>query len=519
MGQFGIGQAVTRIEDQRLLTGGGRYTDDLNFDGQAYAFILRSPHAHAEIAGVDTSAAKSAAGVLLVLTGDDVAAEGIDPMPCMVPITNLDGSDRSDTYRPILAQSRVRHVGEPVAAVIAETLYQARDAAELIEVNYSELPSTTDTFGSTLDGAAQLYDEAANNICFDWGKGDQEATEAAFADAARVTTLELINNRVVVNSMEPRGAIGEHDAATGRSTLYSSSQGTYWLRDTIGDTILKIGKENLRVVTGDVGGGFGMKIFPHPEQPIVVWAARKLQRAVKWTADRSEGFMSDVQGRDHVTKAEMAMDEDGRFLALRVTTYANLGAYLSHFSTFIPTDAGTGMLNGLYTIPTIWANVKGVLTNTVPTDAYRGAGRPEAIYCVERLVDKCARELGIAPDEIRRRNFVKPEQLPYTTALGDTFDSGEFTAIMEAGMGRADWTGFAARRDESAGRGKLRGIGMATYVETCGGGFPETADVKFDTDNDHITIYIGTVTNGQGHDTSYKQIMSDRLGIDTDNLT
>ncbi|MCZ6508982.1 MAG: xanthine dehydrogenase family protein molybdopterin-binding subunit [Alphaproteobacteria bacterium] len=519
MGQFGIGQAVTRIEDQRLLTGGGRYTDDLNLDGQTYAFILRSPHAHAEIAGVDTSAAKSAAGVLLVLTGDDVAAEGIDPMPCMVPITNLDGSDRSDTYRPILAQSRVRHVGEPVAAVIAETLYQARDAAELIEVNYSELPSTTDTFGSTLDGAAQLYDEAANNICFDWGKGDQEATEAAFADAARVTTLELINNRVVVNSMEPRGAIGEHDAATGRSTLYSSSQGTYWLRDTIGDTILKIGKENLRVVTGDVGGGFGMKIFPHPEQPIVVWAARKLQRAVKWTADRSEGFMSDVQGRDHVTKAEMAMDEDGRFLALRVTTYANLGAYLSHFSTFIPTDAGTGMLNGLYTIPTIWANVKGVLTNTVPTDAYRGAGRPEAIYCVERLVDKCARELGIAPDEIRRRNFVKPEQLPYTTALGDTFDSGEFTAIMEAGMGRADWTGFAARRDESAGRSKLRGIGMATYVETCGGGFPETADVKFDTDNDHITIYIGTVTNGQGHDTSYKQIMSDRLGIDTDNLT
>ena len=519
MGQFGIGQAVTRIEDQRLLTGGGRYTDDLNLDGQAHAFILRSPHAHAEIAGMDISAAKTAAGVLLVLTGEDVAAEDIGPLPCMVPITNIDGSDRTDTYRPILAQERVRHVGQPVAAVIAETLHQARDAAELIEVDYSELPSTTDTYLSAQDGAPQIYDAAANNICFNWGKGEQEKTEAAFANAARVTTLELINNRVVVNPMEPRAATADYDSESGRSTLYTSSQGTHWLRDPIGDMILKIGKENLRVVTRDVGGGFGMKIFPHPEQPIAVWASRKLERAVKWTADRSEGFMSDIQGRDHVTRAEMAMDNDGKFLALRVTTYANLGAYLSHFGTFIPTDAGTTMLNGLYTIPTIWANVKGVLTNTVPTDAYRGAGRPEAIYCIERLVDKCARELGIAPDEIRRRNFVKPEQLPYTTAMGDTFDSGEFVEIMDAGMARADWASFAARRDDSARRSKLRGIGMATYVETCGGGFPETADVKFDTDNDHITIYMGTVTNGQGHDTAYKQIMSDRLGIDTDNLT
>jgi carbon-monoxide dehydrogenase large subunit len=519
MGQFGIGQAVTRIEDQRLLTGGGRYTDDLNLDGQAYAFVLRSPFAHAEIAGIDTSAATAADGVLLVLTGEDVAADDIDPMPCMVPITNIDGSERTNTYRPILAQERVRHVGQPVAVVVGETLHQARDAAELIEVDYNELPSATNTFGATQDGAPQLYDDAANNICFDWGTGDQEKTDAAFANASHVTTLELINNRVVVNSMEPRAATADHDTSSGRTTLYTSSQGTHWLRDAIGDMILKIGKENLRVVTGDVGGGFGMKIFPHPEQALVVWAARKIQRAVKWTADRSEGFMSDIQGRDHVTKAEMAMDDDGKFLAMRVTTYANLGAYLSHFGTFIPTDAGAGMLNGLYATPTIWVNVKGVLTNTVPTDAYRGAGRPEAIYCVERLVDKCARELGLSPDEIRRRNFVKPEQLPYTTALGDVFDSGEFTAIMEAGMGRADWDGFAGRRDESASRDKLRGIGMATYVEKCGGGFPETADVKFDTDNDHITIYIGTVTNGQGHDTAYKQIMSDRLGIDTDNLT
>jgi len=519
MGQFGIGQAVTRIEDQRLLTGGGRYTDDIAVDGQAHAFILRSPHAHAEISHLDAKAAKAAPGVLAVLTGEDVAADGIASMPCMIPIKNIDGSSRTDTYRPILAQGRVRHVGQPVAAVIAETLAQARDAAELIEVSYRPLPATTDTYGSAQPGAPQLFDETANNLCFDWGKGDKVATDAAFAKAARVTTLDLINNRVVVNSMEPRAATAVYDAASDRSTLYTSSQGTHWLRDAIGDMILKIGKDKLRVITGDVGGGFGMKIFPHPEQPIVVWASRKLRRPVKWTADRSEGFMSDVQARDHVTRAEMAMDADGNFLGLRVTTYANLGAYLSHFGTFIPTDAGAGMLNGLYRIPAIWVNVKGVLTNTVPTDAYRGAGRPEAIYCVERLVDKCARELGVAPDAIRRRNFVTSEELPYKTALGDTFDSGEFAAIMEAGMARADWAGFAKRRDDSARRGKLRGIGMATYVEKCGGGFPETADVRFDTNADHITVYMGTVTNGQGHDTSYKQIMSHRLGVDTDDIT
>ena len=275
----------------------------------------------------------------------------------------------------------------------------------------------------------------------------------------------------------------------------------------------------MQVITGDVGGGFGMKIFPHPEQPIVVWAARKLKCPVKWSSDRGEGFMSDIQARDHETVAEMAMDETGKFLGLRVTTHANLGAYLSHFGAFIPTEAGTGMLNGLYSIPCIWANVKGIHTNTVPTDAYRGAGRPEAIYCIERLVDKCGREMGLSQDEIRRRNFINPDQLPYTTALGDVFDSGEFANIMDAGMKRADWSGASSRQEDSLNRGKLHGIGMATYVEKCGGGNAEVADIKFDTANDHITIYIGTVTTGQGHDTAYKQIMSHRLGIDTDNIT
>jgi carbon-monoxide dehydrogenase large subunit len=517
MGQFGIGQAVERIEDQRLLTGGGNYADDVRLDGAAHAFVLRSPHAHAAIAALDTAAARTAPGVLLVLTGDDVAADGLGPLKCMNPVRNIDGSDRSDTYRPILAQQRVRYVGDPVAMVVAETLAAARDAAELIEVEYDMLPATADTFGSAQPGAPQIWDDAPDNLCFDWGKGDRDATEAAFAKADHVTRLELVNPRVVVNPMEPRAAIGDFDPATGRATLHTSSQGTHVLRGAI-SALLNIEAEKLRVVTGDVGGGFGMKIFPHPEQPLAVWAAMKLGRPVRWTSDRTEGFMSDIQGRDHVTHAEMAMDKDGHFLGLRVTTWANLGAYLSHFGTFIPTEAGTNMLNGLYALPAVWANVKGVLTNTVPTDAYRGAGRPEAIYCIERLVDKCAREIGLTPDEIRRRNFIAPDQLPYTTKFGDVYDSGEFTAIMETAMERADWAGIGGRRDAARAGGKLRGIGMATYVERCGGGNPEVADVKFDPDSDSITFFIGTMSNGQGHDTSYKQIMSDRLGIDTDRM-
>ena len=517
MGQFGIGQAVERIEDQRLLTGGGRYADDYRLPHQSYAYVLRSPHAHAAIRSIDVAAAKAAPGVLLVLTGDDVEADGLGPLKCMNPVKNIDGTDRTDTYRPVLAQDRVRYVGDPVAFVVAETLAAARDAAERIEVDYDILPATTDTYRSAQAGAPQIWPEAKNNICFDWGKGDRDKTETAFAKAAHVTRLDLLNPRVVVNAMEPRAAIGDFDRATGKATLYTSSQGTHVLRGAVA-ALLNIEPDKLRVITGDVGGGFGMKIFPHPEQPLAVWAAMKLGRPVRWNSDRTEGFMSDIQGRDHVTHAEMAMDNDGHFLGLRVTTWANLGAYLSHFSTYIPTEAGTNMLNGLYALPAIWANVKGVLTNTVPTDAYRGAGRPEAIYCIERLVDKCAREMGLTPDEIRRRNFIAPDQLPFRTQLGDTYDSGEFTAIMETSMQRADWAGFAARRKAAKAQGKLRGIGLATYVERCGGGNAEVADVRFDTDADTITFFIGTMSNGQGHDTSYKQIMSDRLGIDTDSM-
>ncbi|WP_178130375.1 molybdopterin cofactor-binding domain-containing protein [Reyranella sp. CPCC 100927] len=518
MTKFGIGQSTTRVEDPRLLTGGGRYTDDTRLEEKAArAYVLRSPHAHAAIRAIDTAAAKKAPGMLLVLTGDDVKAAGFGDLPCLVPIQNRDGSMRGDTQRPMLAQGRVRHVGDPVALVVAETLEQAKDGAELIDVDYDPLPAVVDTYGAAEKGAPQIWDQIKGNECFDWEMGNQKATDAAFAKADRVVKLRLVNNRLVVNSMEPRGAICTYDAAGDRSTLWVSSQGVNVIRPYVADMVLKIGLDKLRVRTGDVGGGFGMKIFVHPEYPMVVWASRTLKRTVKWIPDRQEGFLSDVQGRDHVSFAEMALDKDCRFLGLRVTTYAALGAYLSHFSAFIPTMAGTGMLAGLYQTPAIYVNVKGVMTNTVPTDAYRGAGRPEAAYLLERFVDHIARETGLTPDEIRARNLVRPDQIPWTTALGDVMDSGKFETVMRKAMDQSDWKGFAARRAESKKRGKWRGIGLATYVEKCGGGTPDTAVIKFN-DDDTLTAYIGNQTNGQGHETLYTQILSDKLGIDADRI-
>ncbi len=518
MTKFGIGQSATRVEDPRLLTGGGRYTDDTRINGAAArAHVLRSPHAHAVIGKLDASAAKKAPGVLLVLTGEDVKAAGFGDLPCLIPIQNRDGSMRGDTPRPMLAQGRVRHVGDPVALVVAETLEQARDAAELIEVDYDPLPAVVDTWAAAQPGAPLVWEDIKGNECFDWEMGNRKATDEAFAKADRVVKLRIVNNRVVVNSMEPRGAIAEYDAADDRSTLWVSSQGVSVIQPYVADMVLKIGQVKLRVRTGDVGGGFGMKIFVHPEYPMVVWASRLLKRAVKWIPDRQEAFQSDVQGRDHVSFAEMALDKDCRFLGLRVTTYAALGAYLSHYSAFIPTMAGTGMLAGLYQTPAIYVNVKGMMTNTVPTDAYRGAGRPEAAYLLERFVDHVARETGLTPDEIRARNLVRPDQIPWTTALGDTMDSGNFEAVMRKAMEQADWKGFAARRADSKKRGKWRGIGLATYVEKCGAGAPDTAVVKFN-DDETLTAYIGNQTNGQGHETLYTQILSARLGVDSSRI-
>jgi carbon-monoxide dehydrogenase large subunit len=518
MAKFGIGDSVRRVEDPRLLTGGGRYTDDTRL-GQPAArlYVLRSPHAHADIKKVDTTAARKAPGVLLVLTGHDVRKAGFGDVPCLVPLDNRDGTPRADTSRPMLAIDRVRHVGDPVAIVIAETLEQAKDAAELIEVDYAPRPHVVGTFEAAQPNAPLVHDHIKNNIVFDWAMGDQKATDAAFAKAAKVVKLQLVNQRLVVNSMEPRGAICEYDPKDDRSTLWVSSQGVSMIRPVVADMILKIGSPKLRVRTGDVGGGFGMKIFVHPEYPMVVWASRELKRTVKWIPDRQEAFQSDVQGRDHVSIAEMALDKEARFVGFKVTTYAALGAYLNHFSVFIPTLAGSSMLNGLYTTPAIYVNVKGVMTNTVPTDAYRGAGRPEAAYLMERFVDHIARETGLTPDEVRARNFIKPGQLPYKTALGDTYDSGDFETVMRKGMEKADWKGFPARRAQSLARGKWRGIGMATYVEKCSGGNPETVKAVFN-DDGTLSLFTGNQTNGQGHETALSQIASGRLGIDMERI-
>ena len=479
--------------------------------------MLRSPHAHADIKSIDTTAAKKAPGVLLVFTGADVEKEGFGDVPCLVPLDNRDGTPRLDTSRPMLAKGRVRHVGDPVALVVAETLEQAKDASELIEVEYAPRPHTVGTWESAQPGAPLVHDHIPDNIVFDWAMGDQAATDAAFKKADKVVKLQIVNQRLIVNSMEPRGAICEYDPGDDRSTLWVSSQGVHMIRPVVADMILKIGSDKLRVRTGDVGGGFGMKIFVHPEYPMVVWASRALKRTVKWIPDRQEAFQSDVQGRDHVSIAEMALDKDARFLGCRITTYAALGAYLNHFSVFIPTMAGSSMLNGLYQTPAVYVHVKGVMTNTVPTDAYRGAGRPEAAYLVERFVDHIARETGLTPDEIRARNFIKPSQLPFKTALGDTYDSGDFETVMRKGMAKADWAGFAARRAQSAKAGKWRGIGMATYVEKCSGGGPETVKAVFN-DDATISIITGNQTNGQGHETALKQIASARLGIDVERI-
>jgi aerobic carbon-monoxide dehydrogenase large subunit len=516
--KFGVGQPVRRFEDARLITGQGRYTDDIDLPHTAYAHVLRSPVAHAELRKVDAQAARAMPGVLLILTGEEVVAEGLGDVPCATPLTNRDGSARRDTPRPVLAVYKVRHVGEPIALIVAETPAQARDAAEAIVVDYAELPAAVDVRAAMAPGAAPLFEHVQNNVVFDWDNdtSDFAATDAAFARAAHVTTLEMINNRVVVASMEPRNAIGDYDAEAGRPVLYTATQGPHFVRDPLAENVLKVPKEKLRVVTPtNVGGAFGMKAFIYPEQALVVWAAGKLKRPVKWQSDRSEGFMSDNQGRDHVTRAELALDDKGRFLGLRVSILANLGAYLSFMGPFIPTRS-SDLVSGLYTTPAIAINVKGICTNTVPVCAYRGAGRPEASYLIERLVDAAAREIGMSPDRIRKINFIKPSAMPYTSATKLTFDSGEFAAMMELCMEKADWKGFPKRRRESERRGLVRGIGMATYTERCGGGFPETASIEFK--DARIELVMGNQEYGTGLHTSYKQLVSDRLGVDADRI-
>ena len=512
MTKFGLAQPVRRVEDPRLLKGAGSYTDDITLPGTVHGVVLRSPHAAATITLLDTSAAKAMAGVLAVYTHADLAADGIGGLPCAAPVKNRDGSAMAQPPHPVLADGTVRHVGDPVAFIVAESPTIARDAAEAVMVEYDILPAVTDLARAMEPGVPQVWPEAKNNVVFDWAIGDKAKTDALFGQAAHVTQLTVINNRIIVNSMEARAALAEYDTKTERWTLRTNTQGGWLLKDLMAAAVFKVPAERFRVLTPDVGGGFGMKIFLYAEQVLTCYAARKLCKPVKWTSERSEAFLSDTQGRDNITLGEIATDANGKFLALRTRNVAGMGAYLSTFAPYIPTAAGTGVLASVYGFQAVYANVIGVFTNTVPVDAYRGAGRPEANYLVERLIDAVARELKIDRVELRRRNMVGPEAMPHKTPVGKLYDSGDFRVVLDAALKNADWAGFAARRAEAAKRGQRRGIGLAYYLEATGGAPTERAEIRFAEDG-FVDVYVGTQSTGQGHETAYVMLTADRLGV------
>lgn len=513
MGNFGVGQAIRRVEDKRFLTGAGQYTDDINVPGQVYLVVLHSPHAHADIVSINTDAAKAAPGVVGVLTQADLDALKIGDILNLAAPPDLNGKTLEVPARPALARGRVRYVGEPVAAVVADSISNAKDACELIEVEYSELPAVVDLKTAITAGAPEVHaKEASGNVWTHWQLGDKAATEAAFAKAHKVVSIDLINNRISPTALEPRGAIAEYDPKTERYTLTQGSQGSHKLRDWFANVILKVPLDKVRVISPDVGGAFGMKNFLFNEPILCVVAAKMFGKPVKWTADRAGSFLNDAHGRDQVNHAELALGKDGTFLGLRVSSLGNVGAYLSQYGAAIPTMAGCAMLTGAYKTPAAYVDVKIVFTNTTPVDAYRGAGRPEAAYVMERLVDKASREMGIPAHELRRKNFIRPEEFPYKTALGHKFDSGRYEELMNAAFSRADVAGFEARRAEAKTKGKLRGLGVSYYVEACAGGAGEQPHLKFDQQG-KLTILIGTQDNGQGHRTVYAQIAADAFGI------
>ena len=516
-----IGEPIRRREDNRFLTGAGQYTDDINQMGQTYAVFVRSPHAHAKINAIDTTEAMKMPGVVAIYTGADLPA-AIGGLPCGWLITSTDGTPMKEPKHPLLAQGKVRHVGDQVAIVIAETLLQARDAAEKVDVDYDVLPAVVDT-AKAAKSSVSVHDDVPNNVCYVWAIGDKPAVDAQFAKAAHVTKLDFVNNRLVPNAIETRACVAQYSRADESYTLYTTSQNPHVERLLMTAFVLGLPEHKVRVVAPDVGGGFGSKIYLYAEETVCVWASKLVNRPIKWTCDRSEAFLTDAHGRDHVTHAELALDKDGKFLALRAQTTANMGAYLSTFSTCIPTILHATLLAGQYTTPVIHCEVTAVFTNTTPVDAYRGAGRPEATYLVERLVSIAAKEMGIAQGELRRRNFITT--FPYQTPVALLYDSGDYHAIMDKAEKLADVGGFAARKTASEQNGKLRGIGYSSYIEACGiapsniagalgarAGLFEAAEVRVHPTG-KVTIFTGSHSHGQGHETTFAQVAADRLGI------
>jgi carbon-monoxide dehydrogenase large subunit len=530
MSHEGMGASVLRKEDRRFLIGKGRYTDDLTLPGQTAAVFLRSPHAHAKIRSIDATAARQAPGVLAILTGEDVAADGLGGIPCGWQITNKDGSKMVEPPHPALALGKARHAGDPVVMVIAQTRAQAKDAAQLVEIDYEPLPAVAHLPAAVADGAPLVWDEGPGNVCFDWHLGDSAATEAEFAKASKVVSIDLVNNRIAPNAIEPRAANGHYDYAEDRYTLYTTSQNPHLIRLLLGAFSLKVPEHKLRVVAPDVGGGFGSKIFHYAEELLVLWASKRVGFPVKWTSERSEAFLSDAHGRDHISHADLALDADGKFRALRVHTLANMGAYLSSFAPAIPTYLSATLLSGPYVIPAIYSEVQGIFTHTVPVDAVRGAGRPETAYLLERLVDKAARETGIDRISIRRKNLIQPDQFPYQTPVALQYDTGDYQATLDLALEAIGIDKFPERKAESAKRGKLRGFGISTYNEACGiapsalvgalgarAGLYEAATVRVHPTGS-VSVFTGTHSHGQGHETTLAQLVVEQLGVPIDSV-
>ncbi|MDP2409955.1 MAG: xanthine dehydrogenase family protein molybdopterin-binding subunit [Pseudolabrys sp.] len=529
MSATGIGAAVRRKEDFRFITGQGQYTDDVVRPGETRAVFVRSPHAHANIKSIDVSAAKAMPGVIDVLTGAQLATDKIGNLICGWMIHSKDGTPMKMAPHPALAASKVNCVGDAVAVVIAETVGQGKDAAEKVKVDYEVLTAVVDPAKAQAKGAPQIHPDIANNTIYQWHLGDAKATEAAFANAKHVTKLDIVNNRLVPNAMEPRAALAEYDAGTDNLTLWNTSQNPHVARLVIAAFVGMAPEHKLRVIAPDVGGGFGSKIFIYPEEVVCLWAARKVRRPVKWTCDRSEAFLTDAHGRDHVTHAELALDANGKILALRAKTIANLGAYMSTFSSSVPTYLYATLLSGQYDIPQIYCEVDAVYTNTAPVDAYRGAGRPEATFVVERLVEVASRQMAIDPAELRRRNFVKA--FPHQTPVIMSYDAGDYNASMKKAIEMADVKGFAKRKREAARHGKLRGLGFSTYIEACGiapsqavgslgagVGLWESAEVRVNPTGS-VEVLTGCHAHGQGHETTFAQLVSERLGIPFDSVS